>query len=227
MTARQKAIEAISTSKVASSQNYLEHAGEDIYGQYVFSESAQRQFLAKSVFKKLRRTIEGLEPFDPAIADAVAQGVKDWAIENGATHYTHWFQPLTGLTAEKHDSLISPDGQGGVIFNFSGDELVQGEPDASSVPLGRHPRHLRGPRLHRLGRHQPGLPAGRAQRHVTLTIPTAFVSWTGEALDHQDPAPALAWKRWAQQACASSAGSATAMAPPGCSPRSDRSRSTS
>ncbi len=93
MTARQQAIEAIASRRVASTQNYLEHAGEDIYGQYVFGEDAQREYLAKPVFKKLRRTIEGLEPFDPAIADAVAQGVKEWAMAHGATHYTHWFVP--------------------------------------------------------------------------------------------------------------------------------------
>ena len=96
MTARQKAIDEISNHKVASTQNYLEHAGEDIYGEYVFHEAAQRQYLAKPVFKKLRRTISGLEPFDPSIADAVAQGVKEWALAHGATHYTHWFVPMTG-----------------------------------------------------------------------------------------------------------------------------------
>ena len=110
MTARQTAIEAIAGRKTASTQNYLEHAGEDIYGQYVFGEDAQREYLAKPVYKKLRRTIEGLEPFDPAIADAVAQGVKQWAVAHGATHYTHWFVPLTGASAEKHDSFLSPAG---------------------------------------------------------------------------------------------------------------------
>ena len=107
MTARQTAIEAISNHKVASTQNYLERAGEDIYGEYVFGEDAQRQYLAKPVFKKLRRTIAGLEAFDQSIADAVAQGVKEWALAHGATHYTHWFVPLTGGSAEKHDSFLS------------------------------------------------------------------------------------------------------------------------
>ena len=112
MTARQQAIAAIASHKVASTQNYLEHAGEDIYGEYVFGEEAQRQYLPKPVFKKLRRTIAGLEPFDPAIADVVAHGVKEWAMAHGATHYTHWFVPMTGGSAEKHDSFLSPVGEG-------------------------------------------------------------------------------------------------------------------
>ena len=113
--------------------------------------------------------------------------MKDWAIENGATHFTHWFQPLTGLTAEKHDSLVSPDGQGGVVFNFSGSDLVQGEPDASSFPSGglRATFEARG-----YTAWDPTSPAFliRGQGgNVTLCIPTAFVSWTGEALDTKIP----------------------------------------
>jgi glutamine synthetase len=186
MTARQKAIEAISTSKVASSQNYLEHAGEDIYGQYVFSESAQRQFLAKSVFKKLRRTIEGLEPFDPAIADAVAQGVKEWAMAHGATHYTHWFVPMTGSTAEKHDSFLNPAGEGQTVAEFSGKVLIQGEPDASSFPSGgiRATFEARGYTAWDV---TSPIFLQVEPNGVTLTIPTAFVSYTGEALDHKIP----------------------------------------
>ncbi len=137
-----------------------------IFGSDIFSRSMMRQRLPKEVYRSLLRTIDRGEPLDPAVADVVAASMKDWAIENGATHYTHWFQPLTGLTAEKHDSLAAPDGSGGVVFNFSGSELVQGEPDASSFPVRRAPGHVRGPRLHRLGRDQPGLPhAGRQQRH--------------------------------------------------------------
>lgn len=186
MTARKQAIEAISNLKIASTQNYLEHAGEDIYGQYVFGEAAQRQYLSKAVFKKLRRTIEGLEPFDTAIADAVAQGVKEWAMAHGATHYTHWFVPMTGSTAEKHDSFLNPAGAGLTVAEFSGKVLIQGEPDASSFPSGgiRATFEARGytawdvtsPMFLQVE------PNG-----VTLTIPTAFVSYTGEALDHKIP----------------------------------------
>jgi glutamine synthetase len=186
MTARQKAIEAISNHKVASTQHYLEHAGEDIYGDYVFHEAAQREFLAKPVFEKLRRTIEGLEPFDPAIADAVAQGVKQWALAHGATHYTHWFVPMTGSTAEKHDSFLSPTGDGQTIAEFSGKGLVQGEPDASSFPSGgiRSTFEARGYTAWDV---TSPIFLQVEPNGVTLTVPTAFVSYTGEALDHKIP----------------------------------------
>ena len=120
MTARQSAAGAISNHRVASTQNYLEQAGAAIYGQYVFGEDAQRQYLAKPIFAKLRRTTAGLEPFDPAIVNAVAHGVKEWAIEKGATHYWHWFLPMTGATAEKHDSFLAPEGEARAITEFSG-----------------------------------------------------------------------------------------------------------
>ncbi len=186
MTARQKAIAAIASHKVASTQNYLEHAGEDIYGEYVFHETAQRQYLAKPVFKKLRRTIEGLEPFDPVIADAVAQGVKEWALAHGATHYTHWFVPMTGGSAEKHDSFLSPTGEGQTISEFSGKGLVQGEPDASSFPSGgmRSTFEARGYTAWDV---TSPIFLQVEPNGVTLTIPTAFVSYTGEALDHKIP----------------------------------------
>ena len=151
MTARQAAISAIATHRVAKTQDYLEHAGADIYGQYVFDEGAQRQYLAKPIFRKLRRTIDGHEPFDPAIVDAVAHGVKEWALAHGATHYTHWFVPMTGSTAEKHDSFLTPTGDGQTIAEFSGKNLRPGRAGRQLVPVGRHPRHLRGPRLHRAG----------------------------------------------------------------------------
>ena len=112
MTARTTAIASIATHRVAKTQDFLEDAGADIYGQYVFDEVAQRQYLAKPIFAKLRRTIDGHEPFDPAIVDAVAHGVKEWALAQGATHYTHWFVPMTGSTAEKHDSFLTPTGDG-------------------------------------------------------------------------------------------------------------------
>ena len=186
MTARQKAIEAISRHKVASTQNYLENAGEDIYGEYVFGEAAQRQYLAKPAFKRLRRTIEGLEPFDPAIADAVAHGVKEWAMAHGATHYTHWFVPMTGGSAEKHDSFLSPIGEAQTIAEFSGKGLVQGEPDASSFPSGgiRSTFEARGYTAWDL---TSPIFLQVEPNGVTLTIPTAFVSYTGEALDHKIP----------------------------------------
>ncbi len=159
---------------------------DEIFGADVFSRREMRQRLPKNVYKSLCRTIDQGAPLDPLVADVVAAAMKDWAIENGATHFTHWFQPLTGLTAEKHDSLISPDGQGGVIFNFSGSELVQGEPDASSFPSGglRATFEARG-----YTAWDPTSPAFlmRGENNVTLVIPTAFVSWTGEALDTKIP----------------------------------------
>jgi glutamine synthetase len=186
VTARQKAIESIANLKVASTQNYLENAGEDIYGEYVFHEAAQRQYLSKPVFKKLRKTIEGHEAFDPAIAEAVAQGVKEWAMAHGATHYTHWFVPMTGGSAEKHDSFLSPSGDGLTIAEFSGKGLIQGEPDASSFPSGgiRSTFEARGYTAWDV---TSPIFLQVEPNGVTLTIPTGFVSYTGEALDHKIP----------------------------------------
>jgi glutamine synthetase len=186
MTARHTAIEAISNHKVASTQKYLEHAGEEIYGQYVFHQVAQRQFLAKPIFKRLQRTIEGLEPFDPVIADAVAHGVKEWALSHGATHYTHWFVPMTGSTAEKHDSFLTPLGDGQTVAEFSGRNLLQGEPDASSFPSGgiRATFEARGYTAWDV---TSPIFLQVEPNGVTLTIPTAYVSFTGEALDHKIP----------------------------------------
>ncbi len=158
----------------------------EIFGSLVFNDEVQRTRLPKPVYKTLRRTITRGEPLDPSVADAVATAVKDWAVEHGATHYTHWFQPLTGITAEKHDSFLSPTPEGGAIAEFSGKELIQGEPDASSFPSGgmRSTFEARGytawdptsaPWLYKT-------PAGS-----TLVIPSAFVSWTGEALDKKTP----------------------------------------
>ncbi len=186
MTARQRAIATIANHRVASTQNYLEHAGEDIFGQYVFHEAAQRQYLAKPIFRRLRRTIEGLEPFDPMIADAVAHGVKEWAMAHGATHYTHWFVPMTGSTAEKHDSFLAPAGDGRVIAEFSGRNLLQGEPDASSFPSGgiRATFEARGYTAWDV---TSPIFLQVEPNGVTLTIPTAYVSYTGEALDYKIP----------------------------------------
>ncbi|HYO42744.1 MAG TPA: glutamine synthetase III [Candidatus Limnocylindrales bacterium] len=186
MTARSKAISTIANHRVASTQNYLEHAGADIYGSYVFGEEAQRQYLAKPIFRKLRRTIEGHEPFDPAIVDAVAHGVKEWAMAHGATHYTHWFVPMTGSTAEKHDSFLSPVGDGQTVAEFSGKNLLQGEPDASSFPSGgiRATFEARGYTAWDV---TSPIFLQVEPNGVTLTIPTAYVSFTGEALDHKIP----------------------------------------
>jgi len=186
MTARSTAIAAIASHKAGPTQNYLEHAGQAIYGQYVFHEEAQREYLAKPIFRKLRRTIEGNEPFDPAIVDAVAHGVKEWAMAKGATHYTHWFVPMTGSTAEKHDSFLNPVGEGKTLAEFSGKNLLQGEPDASSFPSG-------GIRATFEARGYTGWDVTSPiflqvePNGVTLTIPTAYVSYTGEALDHKIP----------------------------------------
>ncbi len=186
MSTRKTAIQSIASHKVAPTQNYLEHAGADIYGTYVFSESVQREYLPKPIFKRLRRTIDGLEPFDTVIADAVAHGVKEWAMAQGATHYTHWFVPMTGSTAEKHDSFLSPDGQGKTIAEFSGQNLMQGEPDASSFPSGgiRATFEARGYTAWDV---TSPIFLQVEPNGVTLTIPTAYVSFTGEALDHKIP----------------------------------------
>ncbi|MHC4700098.1 MAG: glutamine synthetase III, partial [Planctomycetota bacterium] len=108
----------------------------DVFGSNVFNDTVMRERLPKDVYKSLRRTIEGNEPLDPSIADVIANAMKDWAVEKGAAHFCHWFQPMTGSTAEKHDSFISPTAQGGTMMEFSGKELSRGEPDASSFPSG-------------------------------------------------------------------------------------------
>jgi glutamine synthetase len=186
MSARHDAVAAIASHRVAATQNFLEHAGESIYGQYVFHEVAQRQYLAKPIYQKLRRTIDGHEPFDPAIVDAVAHGVKEWAMAQGATHYTHWFVPMTGSTAEKHDSFLNPIGDGRTIAEFSGKNLLQGEPDASSFPSGgiRATFEARGYTAWDV---TSPIFLQVEPNGVTLTIPTAYVSFTGEALDHKIP----------------------------------------
>ncbi|HSC58172.1 MAG TPA: glutamine synthetase III, partial [Gemmatimonadales bacterium] len=160
---------------------------DTIFGSDVFSRQVMRQRLPKDVFKSLVRTIDHGEPLDPKAADVVAATMKDWAIEHGATHFTHWFQPLTGLTAEKHDSLAAPDGQGGVIYNFSGTDLVQGEPDASSFPSGGIRATFEARGYTAWDPTSPAFLVRGAEGVVTLCIPTAFVSWTGEALDTKIP----------------------------------------
>ncbi|MBB5219996.1 glutamine synthetase type III [Treponema rectale] len=153
-----------------------------IFGENVFNETVMKSRLPKETFKQLMKTIEGGEKLNPEVAVVVANAMKDWAVEKGATHFTHWFQPLTGITAEKHDSFIQPIEGGKVIMEFSGKELVQGEPDASSFPSGgiRATFEARG--------YTAWDPTSYAFiKDGTLCIPTAFCSYTGEALDKKTP----------------------------------------
>lgn len=159
---------------------------EKIFGENTFGFSEMKARLPKGAFKKLMATIERGEPVTLEIADAVALAMKEWAMEKGATHYTHWFQPLTGATAEKHDSFITPNKGGGAMAEFSGKELIQGEPDASSFPSGglRATFEARG-----YTAWDPTSPAFIMETEAGsyLSIPTAFASWTGEALDMKIP----------------------------------------
>jgi glutamine synthetase len=160
--------------------------GNQVFGLNVFGQAAQRAHLPKSVFARLTRTLEKGEPLDLELADGVAAAMRAWAMERGATHYTHWFQPLTGSTAEKHDSFYSPAGDGSAISEFSGKDLVRGEPDASSFPTGgiRSTFEARG-----YTAWDPTSPAFILENPngAVLCIPTAFTSWTGEALDMKIP----------------------------------------
>ena len=154
----------------------------EIFGCMVFNEEVMRQRLPEDVFNSLRRTVEQGKEIDPSIADVVASAMKDWAIEKGATHYTHWFQPLTGVTAEKHEAFLTPVGGGKVMMEFSGKALIKGESDASSFPSGglRATFEARG--------YTAWDPASYAfVKDGTLFIPTAFCSYTGEALDTKTP----------------------------------------
>jgi glutamine synthetase len=157
-----------------------------IFGLNVFSTAVQRARLPKDVFRRLQHTLARGEALDTTLADSVAQAMKEWALERGATHYTHWFQPLTGSTAEKHDSFYAPTGEGTALPEFSGKELIQGEPDASSFPTGgiRATFEARG-----YTAWDPTSPAFILENPngAVLCIPTAFASWTGEALDHKIP----------------------------------------
>jgi glutamine synthetase len=164
----------------------LTSPSSQIFGSNVFSVDVQRQRLPKSVFKELQDKLAKGEALDPPLADSVALALKEWALEKGASHYTHWFQPLTGSTAEKHDSFFGPTGSGGAVAEFSGKELIQAEPDASSFPNGgiRSTFEARG-----YTAWDPTSPAFILDNPngATLCIPTAFVSFTGEALDSKIP----------------------------------------
>ena len=154
----------------------------DYFGCLVFDDRVMKANLSADVYQSLRKTIDQGSKLDISVANAVASAMKDWAVANGATHYTHWFQPLTGITAEKHDSFISPAPDGGVIMDFSGKELIKGEPDASSFPSG----DLRATfEAHDYAAWDPTSYA--FIKGKTLCIPTAFCSYSGEALDKKTP----------------------------------------
>src|SRR5436309_7659632 len=184
---RQQAIRAIAGAKHNLNRvDFKTTHVKDLFGVNVFNEEVQRQRLPKQVYKALQKTVKTGAMLDPTVADAVASAMKDWALERGATHYTHLFQPMTGITAEKHDSFLVPDGVGGAIAEFSGKELIKGEPDASSFPSGglRATFEARG-----YTAWDPTSPAYVMENPngSTLVIPTAFLSWTGEALDKKTP----------------------------------------
>jgi len=189
MNSRHAAVRAISTDvthMASPDRGPVRIRLPELFGSLVFSDHAQRSRLPKSVYAALRRTIEQGDALDPRIADAVANAMKDWAIEHGATHFSHWFQPMTGLTAQKHDSFLTQTSDGRAILEFSGKELIKGEPDASSFPSGgiRVTFEARG-----YTAWDPTSPAflRRTPNGATLCIPTAFASWTGEALDMKTP----------------------------------------
>ena len=160
----------------------MESKVSKIFGELVFDDRAMHERLPKDTYKKYKQTIQEGSPLDPVCANIIASAMKDWAIEKGATHYTHWFQPMTGITAEKHDSFITPSGNGTILMEFSGKELVQGEPDASSFPNGglRATFEARG--------YTAWDPTSFAFiKEGVLCIPSAFCSYNGEALDKKTP----------------------------------------
>ena len=186
-SARLQAIAAVTNYKPKLPPvNFRELSSKDVYGANVFSMAEMQSRLPKPVFRSLKKTIETGAKLDPTVADVVAASMRDWAIEKGATHYAHVFYPLTGLTAEKHDSFLSPDNKGGAVAEFTGSQLIQGEPDASSFPSGgiRATFEARG-----YTAWDVTSPAYILENPngTTLCIPTAFVSWTGEALDKKTP----------------------------------------
>ena len=185
--ARRSAIAEIATSQPqAANIDYALHPVTEIFAANVFSDAVMRARLPKATYKALKQTIDEGKPLDQAVADVVASAMKDWAIEKGATHFTHWFQPMTGLTAEKHDSFVTPTADGRAMQEFSGKELIKGEPDASSFPSGgiRATFEARG-----YTAWDPTSPAFLVEgiNGRTLSIPTAFFSYTGEALDKKVP----------------------------------------
>jgi glutamine synthetase len=180
------AISAIRDWSVTKATDTSATRAEETFGSLVFNDSEQQARLPKAMYHALRRTISHGEELDGSVADTVARAMKEWAVERGATHYTHWFQPLTGITAEKHDSFLTPTADGKAVAEFSGKELIKGEPDASSFPSGglRTTFEARG-----YTAWDPTSPPWllKSGGSTTLVIPTAFVSWTGEALDKKTP----------------------------------------
>ena len=190
-----KSAKSVRQAAISGVANYLSHApaidyanleARDYYSTNVFGKTVMKDRLPKSIFKAVIKTIESGEKLDPTVADVVASAMKDWAMEKGATHYAHVFYPLTGATAEKHDSFFSPTSDGGTLMEFSGKQLIQGEPDGSSFPTGgiRVTSRARGYTIWDVTS-----PAYLLENPngTTLCIPTAFVSWTGEALDKKTP----------------------------------------
>lgn len=186
-TSRMNAVAAVTNYKpIEKPLSFSETPSKNLFGVNVFSDAVMRERLPKAVYKAMRRTIDFGEKLDITVADAVAVAMRDWAIEKGATHYAHVFYPLTGHTAEKHDSFLEPDGKGGVLAEFSAKQLIQGEPDASSFPSGglRATFEARG-----YTAWDVTSPAYILENPngTTLCIPTAFCSWTGECLDKKVP----------------------------------------
>ncbi|MBI1321993.1 glutamine synthetase type III [bacterium] len=184
---RLNAVRAVTNFNLADRKSKIKDADvKEIFASNVFSDEVQRARLPEAIYKSLQKTIKKGEPLDPNVADVVATAMKEWALEKGATHYTHWFQPMTGLTAEKHDSFVMPTATGKIIMEFGGGELIRGEPDASSFPSGgiRATFEARG-----YTAWDPSSPAFilDSPNGSTLCIPTAFCSWTGEALDKKTP----------------------------------------
>ncbi len=159
----------------------------EMFGSNVFNDAVMKERLPKETYKALKKTIEQGSKLQPEVAAVVANAMKDWAIEKGASHYTHWFQPLTGSTAEKHDSFIAPTGTGAVVMEFSGKQLIQGEPDASSFPSGGLRATFEARGYTAWDCTSPAFLKEDAVGDVTLCIPTAFCSYTGEALDKKTP----------------------------------------
>ncbi len=159
----------------------------ELFGSNVFNDKTMKERLPKDTYKALKETIDKNLPLRSDVADVVANAMKDWAVEKGATHYTHWFQPLTGVTAEKHDSFISPLNDGGVLVEFSGKQLIQGEPDASSFPSGGLRATFEARGYTAWDCTSPAFLKEDEAGNVTLTIPTAFYSYNGEALDKKTP----------------------------------------
>ena len=187
MNERAKAISAINKIKTTKTTiPFKEENSINKFGENVFSMSVMKQRLPKDIYKSLHKTVENYSTLDASVADVVANAMKDWAMSKGASHYAHVFFPLTGATAEKHDSFLVPDVSGNAIAEFSGKTLIQGEPDASSFPSGglRQTFEARGYTAWDVT--SPAYIMESANG-ATLCIPTAFLSWTGEALDKKTP----------------------------------------